>query len=80
MLAVNTEEAPDVVAAWVGSHRLTVDVLLDPQGIATRAWAVTATPTTFLVGRDGRLVARAVGTRPWAGRDGRALIEALLAP
>lgn len=80
VLAVNMEEPVQTVAAWARSKRLTVDVLLDPPGTATRAWAITATPSTFLVGRDGRLVARAVGTRPWTGPEGRALIEALLAP
>ena len=78
VLAVNIEEQPDTVAAWVRSRRLTLDVLLDPPGVASRAWAVTATPATFLVDRDGRLVAHAVGTRPWTGPQGRALIEALL--
>ena len=79
VLAVNMEEPPEAVAAWVRNRRLTMDVLLDPPGVAARAWAITATPATFLVARDGRLVARGLGTRPWMGRDGRALIEALLA-
>jgi peroxiredoxin len=79
VLAVNMEEPPEAVAAWVRSRRLTMDVLLDPSGAAARAWAITATPATFLVGRDGRLVAKGLGTRPWMERDGRALIEALLA-
>ena len=55
-----------------------MDVLLDPPGIATRAWSITATPSAFLVDRDGRVVARAVGTRPWTDPEGRAVIEALL--
>jgi hypothetical protein len=79
VLAVNMEEPPEAVAAWVRSKRITMDVLLDPPGVASRAWAITATPAIFLVSRDGRLVARGLGTRPWTGREGRALIEALLA-
>jgi hypothetical protein len=78
VLAVNMEEAADVVEPWVRSRRLTLDVALDPRGVATRAWGITATPATFVVGRDGRLLARGLGTRPWTGCDGRALIEALL--
>jgi hypothetical protein len=78
ILAVNMEEAPTTVAAWVRSRRVTMDVLLDPGGEATRAWGITATPATFLVSRDGRVVARGLGTRPWMGPEGRALIEALL--
>jgi hypothetical protein len=79
VLAINMEEPPAAVGAWVRSRRLTLDVLLDPHGDAAQAWAITATPATFLVARDGRLVARAVGARPWRGPAGRALIEALLA-
>lgn len=78
VLAVNIEESPETVAAWVRSKRLSVDVLLDPPGVASEAWAITATPTAFLVDRDGRVVARAVGTRPWTAPEGRAVIEALL--
>jgi hypothetical protein len=32
----------------------------------------------FLIGRDGRAVARAIGPREWAGPEARALIESLL--
>jgi len=78
VLAVNMEEPPEAVAAWVRRKRLSMDVLLDPPGIATRAWSITATPSAFLVDRDGRVVARAVGTRPWTDPEGRAVIEALL--
>jgi hypothetical protein len=78
VLAINMEESPDAVAAWVRDRGITMEVLLDPPGVATNAWAITATPASFLVGRDGRLVAKGLGTRPWMGPDGRALIEALL--
>ena len=73
------EESPETVAAWVRRTPISMDVLLDPPGVATRAWAVTATPSTFLIDRGGRLVARAVGTRPWTEPEGRAVIDALLA-
>jgi hypothetical protein len=72
------EESPETVAAWVRRKRISMDVLLDPPGVASQAWAITATPSVFLVDRDGRLVARAVGTRPWTEPEGRAVIEALL--
>ena len=43
------------------------------------SYRVRATPTTFVIGRDGRLVARAAGTREWEGPAGRALLDALVA-
>ena len=34
----------------------------------------------FVVGRDGRLIAHAIGNRDWTAPEGRALLEALLVP
>lgn len=80
VVAVNIEEPKGHVQAWVASRRVTVPVALDSEGSATRAWRVGSTPTVFLVGRDGRLVARGSGTRPWTSAQGRALLDALAAP
>ncbi len=35
---------------------------------------MTVTPTVFLVGRDGRLLGKARGTRPWTSDRGRAVL------
>lgn len=79
MLAVNIEEDRQTVAAWVARNRLSVPVLLDPDGAVTRGWQVSGTPTVFVLGRGGRLLGKAVGTRPWSSPVGRSLLEALLA-
>jgi peroxiredoxin len=78
VLAINIDEPRDTVAAWVRRTRISMPVLLDPGGEVTSAYGVTATPTAFIVGRDGRLVAKVIGARPWTSEDGRALFERLL--
>ena len=78
MLALNIEESRDDVAAWVKAHGVTFRVLLDPFGTMTKAYGVTATPTVFLVDRDGLLVAKALGTREWTDAKGRALLANLV--
>ena len=78
VLAVNIQESPDKVKAWVREKNVTMRVVLDQPGAHTRAWGVTATPTTFLVGRDGKLVGKVSGTKAWTGERGRALLNALL--
>ena len=80
VLAVNIEERPETVRSWVRQHKVTVPVLLDADGEVSADYRVTATPTTILVDRAGRLLARAVGTRPWAGEKARPLWDALLGP
>jgi len=79
VLAVDIEEKPEVVARWVKEKSLTMPVLLDVDGKVNDAWGVTSTPTVFLVGRDGRLVAKAIGSRPWMSDKGRQLFAHLLA-
>jgi peroxiredoxin len=78
ILAVNMRESRDLVAKWVKEKEVTSSVLFDFDGAVTATYRVTATPTVVLVGRDGRLVGRAVGPRDWTGKKGRALIKALL--
>ena len=53
-------------------------LLLDPDGDATGAYRVTATPTVFLIGRNGKMVAKALGTKAWTSEQGRALLKHLL--
>ena len=55
-------------------------VVLDVSGAVSDAYGIHATPTTFLIARDGTIVGRAIGPRAWAGPDARALFQALLAP
>lgn len=78
ILAIDIEESRDVVASWAREHGLSVPVLLDAGGQVARQWEVTATPTVFLLARDGRVVGKAVGNRPWTSAEGRALLHALL--
>jgi hypothetical protein len=75
---VNIEEGRRVVAGWVGKNKLTMPVLLDPPGDASAAYQVTATPTVYLIGRDGKLVAKAIGTKAWTSDQGRALLSYLV--
>jgi peroxiredoxin len=78
VLAVDMKEPKETVAAWVRKSGVTFDVLLDP-GDAARAYQITVTPTVFLIGRDGKLLAKSIGTKRWTGPKGRALLDAMLA-
>jgi peroxiredoxin len=79
VVAINIDESRRTVAEWVAQRTVSSHVLLDPGGTVTRAYGVTATPTVFVLGRDGKLIAKALGTKAWTSPRGRALLEALLA-
>jgi peroxiredoxin len=78
VLAISIEEGRRKVTGWAPSKTLTMPLLLDPDGAASGPYRITATPTVFLVGRDGKLVAKALGTKAWTSEPGRALLRLLL--
>jgi hypothetical protein len=80
VLLVDISEPRDTVARVVAQRRYTARVLLDPDGRAADAYRVVATPTVYLIGRDGALLGRAIGPAPWTQPSGRALLAALLKP
>jgi peroxiredoxin len=79
VVGINAREEAISVRRYASELRLTFPLLLDRDGTMTKQYGVLGLPTTFLIGRDGRAVAFAVGTRDWGGAPARALIEALLA-
>ena len=79
MLGINFHEGAQRMRQYARDLGLTFPLVLDPQGDISRAYGVIGLPTTFLVGRDGRPVALAIGGRAWGSAEARALIQALLA-
>ena len=73
-------EDPEVVRRAVKTQGYTAPVVLDIDRKMSDAYAVTATPTVYLIDRQGRIIGRAVGRRDWAGEAGRRLIAALVPP
>jgi thiol-disulfide isomerase/thioredoxin len=57
----------DVVRRFYASHGVrNLQVWLDPRGAAQEAWGARGLPTTLIVDRQGREVARAEGGYDWA--------------
>ena len=80
VLLVAVAEPRETVAQATTARGYTARVLLDRDGRASDAYRVQGTPTVYLIGRDGLLLGRAVGPRPWTQASGRALLAALLGP
>jgi cytochrome c biogenesis protein CcmG/thiol:disulfide interchange protein DsbE len=78
VLAVNFREEPGAVRQYARELGLTMPLLADPTGAIRQSYGVVGLPTSFLIGRGGRTVARAIGPREWASAQARALIESLL--
>lgn len=79
VVGVNAREASSAARQYARDLGLSFPLVLDPDGTVNALYGVVGLPSTFLLGRDGRAVALAVGPREWASPSGRAIIEAILA-
>jgi peroxiredoxin len=79
ILAVDLQETNETVKKFVKDNALTFTVLLDPNGAVGGAWGAQSIPTTYLIDREGDILARAIGAREWDSPEMIALFEAILA-
>lgn len=69
----------EIVREFAEKTGVSFPVVHDADGRVRNQYEVAALPTTYLVGRDGKISGRAVGTRSWNEPGGREIIETLLA-
>ncbi len=61
VVAVNLDKQRDLADAFLVEHNAPFTVAFDPAGKTARAYRVAAMPTSFLIGRDGRILVRHAG-------------------
>lgn len=77
VVAIDIQENRDTVATWAKDKSLSFTILLDPDGAVTGDYGVTATPTVFVLSRQGKLIGKALGNKGWSTERGRALLDRL---
>jgi len=78
VLAVNVQEGPRAVRAFVRELKLTFPVVLDRKGEAAMKYVVRGLPATFILDRNLIIAGRAIGAREWDSKDAREYVRALL--
>jgi thiol-disulfide isomerase/thioredoxin len=78
VLTVNYQGSEPGIRQFLERTPLTLPVLLDRDGSATKAWTPRVFPTTVLIDRSGRPRQQVVGAVDWAGEDARQWIRDLL--
>ena len=78
MVAVSADTSPKNVPAFVKEQKLTFAVALDPQLEVANVYGVRALPSSFIVDKNGELVALALGPRAWDTDAAHSLIEGLV--
>jgi thiol-disulfide isomerase/thioredoxin len=69
----------DAVAAFFRKHGIAgLPVLLDPQGVAARAFGAEGIPTSVIIDKAGRERARLEGSADWSTPDAAAVVRKLV--
>ena len=77
MVGVSLDSNPKVVPPFLAQYKVTFPIALDPTMDVANTWGVRALPTSFIVDREGRMTALAMGPRPWDNAAAHALVEGL---
>lgn len=65
VLAVATQDDPQMLTRFLEQNPVTFPVLLDESGASAQAWPFSGIPATFVIDGQGRVVYRALGEREW---------------
>ena len=77
MLAVSVDADPRAVAQFLNEQHFTFTVGLDPKMELANTYGVRALPASFIVDRQGRLAALALGPRAWDSPAAHVLVDGL---
>ncbi|HKJ83742.1 MAG TPA: TlpA disulfide reductase family protein, partial [Mariprofundaceae bacterium] len=66
------------VARFVKEYHVGFPSVLDAAGTVRHRYRIRALPTSYLIGRDGRMIGRIVGERDWGSPAARKMIDTLV--
>jgi thiol-disulfide isomerase/thioredoxin len=78
VVAVNFRESKAEIQRFVKELSLSFPVGMDAEGTGAHAFGVRGLPVTYLLGRDGRILWKAIGSREWNSPASRAYFEKIL--
>jgi cytochrome c biogenesis protein CcmG, thiol:disulfide interchange protein DsbE len=78
VLAVSQDTDGASVGPFIKQNHLQFTVLLDPRNEVGESYDVSGIPETFIIGRDGRIVAHHVGPYDWSNAEIREALEELI--
>ena len=78
VITVNHRETDGALRRYLAAEPLSLPVLRDRDGAASRAWGARVFPTTVVVDRKGLPAFSVVGEIDWAGADARRWLRELI--
>jgi len=65
ILAINYKEDSNIVSQYIDNNDYTFPVVLDLDGSVKTDYEVSGYPTCFIINREGKIIAKRVGTLNW---------------
>lgn len=75
VLAVSVADSEEGIAHFLGGRKPAFDVLMDNDKRAAQAWRAAGVPVTYLLDRQGRLLAGKTGPQLWDSAEMQRLIR-----
>ena len=77
MLAINLQEDAAQVRRFAAELELSFQILLDSSGETSAAYGARTLPMSYIIDKDGSILARIIGVREWAAPEFAELFRAL---
>ncbi len=78
LLTITTDQQPKAIRAFLNMLNVDFPVLMDDTREVSVAYKARALPLTVLIGKEGRLLGKAMGPREWDSPASIALIKHLI--
>ncbi len=78
VVAINFMEREKAITSFLKENGFSFPVLLDKKGEIARKYGVHGLPVTYLIARNGNLLAKSMGYKDWYKPETRKLISTLL--
>lgn len=79
VLPLSLDRTPETVKAFYAANDITLPLLLDDKGAAMRALEIRGLPSTVIIDREGREIARRAGVVDWESEAVKGVIQNALA-
>ncbi len=78
VLAVSVRDSESGIARFLGDRTPPFDVLLDTEGKTARDYRAMGVPVTYLLDREGRILAGKTGPQSWDSQEMQQLIKQVI--
>jgi len=78
IIAIAVDKNIQTVSKFCKTYDITFPVLLDLEGKVRKKYEVTVLPMTYIIGKDGKITGRIIGSRKWGSDTVETFINSIL--